>query len=233
MSAHSWVKAWKVQETVSDIDFEFLLKMEKEKSQPDSFVVTQISRALQFQEPETAANLCATLLDARNLDAFRASWSKIMRGVYAVRSNVEFEAVFEEIDAKLDQLPQSVPHLLMPEVNVLHYLRILRFKKTEERARFVRQLFEHTSSLTVKRACIDCWQYWTDMPNFTRLRNQWSSLSPEVQRMLWVAAARFGDDGEHARKQLKRSAIQYWALGMESDCDGSFAELFIEWARSV
>ena len=222
-----------LQETVAGIDFEFLLNLEKEKSQPDSFVVTQISRALQYQEPETAGNLCATLLDARNLDAFRASWSKIMRGVYGVRSNIEFELVFDEIDARLDAISETVPHLLMPEVNTLHYLRILRFKKTEKRAQYVRHLFDGTASLTVKRACVECWQYWTDMPNFTRLRNQWATLSPEVQRMLWLAANRFDDDGARAQQQLRRNALQNWALGMEQDSDSSFADLFIEWARSA
>lgn len=222
-----------LQESVADIDFEFLLNLEKEKSQPDSFVITQISRALQYQPPETASNLCATLLDAKNLDSFRASWSKIMRGVYGVRSNVEFEIVFDDIDVRLDTIPDTVPHLLAPEVNILHYLRILRLKKTEKRAQFVRHLFDTTTSMTVKRACIDCWRHWLDMPNFTRLRNQWATMSPEVQRMVWLAASRFGDDGEHARQQLKRGALQYWGLGLEQESGTSFAELFIQWARSA
>lgn len=222
-----------LQTTVADIDFEFLLNLEKQKSQPDTFVVAQISRSLQYQNPETAASLCATLLDARNLDAFRASWSKIMRGVYGVRSNVEFEDAFDDIDSRLDSVPDNVPHLLLPEVNVLHYLRILRLKKTERRAQFVRRAFDDTRSLTVKRACIDCWQTWVDMPNFTRIRNQWQVLSPEVQRMLWLAANRFGDDGQHARQQLKRSALQYWALGIEPECGETFAEIFAQWARNA
>lgn len=222
-----------LQETVAGIDFEFLLSLEKEKSQPDSFVVTQISRALQYQKPETAANLCQTLLDAKNLDAFRASWSKIMRGVYAVRANVEFEVVFDDIDARLDTIPDIVPHLLTPEVNCLHFLRLLRLNKTDKRAQFVRRLFDSTSSMTVKRACIECWQRWGDMPNFTRLRNQWSTISPEVQRMLWLAAGRLGDDGQHARVQLRRSALQSWALGIEQEGGNSFAELFIQWARGA
>jgi hypothetical protein len=156
-----------------------------------------------------------------------------MRGVYGVRSNIEFELVFDEIDARLDAIPETVPHLLMPEVNTLHYLRILRFKKTEKRAQYVRHLFDDTASLAVKRACIECWQYWIDMPNFTRLRNQWATMSPEVQRMLWLAASRFGDDGQRAQQQLRRNALQYWALGMEQGSGGSFADLFIEWARSA
>ena len=63
------------------IDIQFLLELETEKSQPDNFVVAQIGRALKFQDPKMAAQLCATLLDPKNLDLFRASWSKIMRGV--------------------------------------------------------------------------------------------------------------------------------------------------------
>lgn len=222
-----------LQETVSEINFDLLFEIEKQKSQPDSFVVTQISRSLQYQNPDTAANLCATLLDPRNLHAFRASWSKIMRGIYGVRSNVEFEIVFDKIDEKLDELPDTTPHLLMPEVNTLHFLRLLRFKKTEPRSRYVRHLFDHARSMTVKRGCIDCWQYWNDMPNFTRLRNQWPSMSPELQRMVWLAAARFGDDGQHARQQLKRGAAQYWALGIEEPLNETFADTFIDWARSA
>jgi hypothetical protein len=222
-----------LQETVAEIDFEFLLNLEKEKSQPDSFIIAQISRALQYQDPQTAANLCATLLEAKNLDAFRASWSKIMRGVYGVRANVEFADAFSEIDRRLDDVPGIAPHLLLPEVNVLHYLRILRFQKTERRAQFVRRLFEETRSITVKRACIDCWQAWVDMPNFTRVRNQWAVLSPEVQRMLWLAAGRFGDDGQHARQQLKRNALQSWALGIEPACNETFADVFVQWARNA
>lgn len=222
-----------LQETVSTIDFELLLNLEKQKSQPDGFVVAQISRALQYQEPETALSLTSTLLDDRNLDSFRASWAKIMRGVYAVRSNLEFEIVFDAIDERLDALPQSVAHLLLPEANCLHFLRALRFKKTDPRARFVRQLFEQTASVTVKAACIDCWQYWGDMPNFTRLRNQWATLGPEVQRMFWLAASRFGDDGQHARQQLRRAALRSWELGVEREGAKTFAETYIDWAGSA
>ncbi len=69
-----------LKDSFSNIDIQFLLDLEKEKSQPDGFVLAQIGRALKFQEPQVAAQLCATLLDPRNLNSFRASWSKIMRG---------------------------------------------------------------------------------------------------------------------------------------------------------
>ena len=39
--------------------------------------------------------------------------------------------------------------------------------------------------------------------------------------------------GQRAQQQLRRNAIQYWALGMEQESGSSFAELFIEWARSA
>lgn len=213
------------------IDIQFLLDLEKEKSQPDAFVMAQIGRALKFQEPDVAAQLCATLLDPGNLDAFRASWSKILRGVYAVRSNEEFEAVFEKIDDLLDVIPSSAPHLLMPEANTLHFLRAVRFRKTEARGRYVRQTYDQSSSTSVRRACIDCWKHWRDRASFMRLRNQWQNLSTDEQRMFWLAAGEFGDDGAYARTQLRATLEDAWRLGFEANNAGSFAGIFQAWVQ--
>jgi len=215
------------------IDIQFLLDLEKEKSQPDAFVVAQIGRALKFQEPNIAAQLCATLLDPRNLDSFRASWSKIMRGVYSVRANNEFEAVFNQVDDLLDRIPGATPHLLMPEANILHFLRAIRFRKTDVRGVFVRQSYDKSSSPAVKRACIDCWRHWRDRANFTRLRNQWQNLGSDEQRMLWLAAGSFGDDGKHARIQLRGSLNLAWRLGFEPSNGITFASCYEDWTRSA
>src|SRR5258708_15016517 len=85
-----------LKKSFENIDIQFLLDLEKEKSQPDNFVLAQIGRALKFQEPKVAAQMCSTLLDPKNLDTFRSSWSKIMRGVYSVRSSSEFEVVYQQ-----------------------------------------------------------------------------------------------------------------------------------------
>jgi len=213
------------------IDIQFLLELEKEKSQPDAFVMAQIGRALKFQEPQVAAQLCATLLDPSNLDSFRASWSKILRGVYAVRANNEFEAVFEQIDGLLDGIPAATPHLLMPEANKLHFLRAIRFQRTEVRGAYVRQTYDESSSRAVKRACIDCWRHWHDRASFTRLRNQWQNLNADEQRMLWLAAGNFGDDGRHARGQLRRSLEGSWRLGFEPNDGDTFATCYQNWVE--
>ncbi|HXZ01931.1 MAG TPA: RNA-directed DNA polymerase [Stellaceae bacterium] len=194
-----------LKKSFEEIDISFLLDLEKEKSQPDNFVLAQIGRALKFQEPNVAAQLCATLLDPQNLDSFRASWSKIMRGVYSVRSNDDFQVIFDQIDDLLDRVPSAASHLLMPEANILHFLRTIRFKRTETRGVFVRRVYDGSSSQSVKRACIDCWKHWHDRANFIRLRNQWQNLGPDEQRILWLAAGSFGDEGSKARDQLRRS----------------------------
>jgi hypothetical protein len=219
----------KLKESFNEIDIQFLLELEKEKSQPDAFVMAQIGRALKFQEPEVAAQLCATLLDPSNLDSFRASWSKILRGVYSVRANEEFEAVFERIDELLDRIPAATPHLLMPEANVLHFLRAIRFRRTDVRGTFVRGTYDQSSSSAVKRACIDCWRHWRDRASFTRIRNQWQNLSADEQRMLWLAAGSFGDDGAHARNQLRRSLEGSWRLGFEDGNGVTFASCYQDW----
>jgi hypothetical protein len=198
----------KLKTSFQMIDIQFLLELEKEKSNPDNFIVAQIGRALKFQEPTVAAQLCSTLLDSRNLDSFRASWSKIMRGVYSVRAQQDFAEIFGLIDDLLDAIPASASHLLTPEANALHYLRAIRFRKTEGRGRLVRQMYDARSSHTIRRACIDCWRHWGDRASFTRLRNQWQNLGPEEQRMLWLAAANFGDEGRHSRNQLRGTLTQ-------------------------
>ncbi|WP_198292810.1 RNA-directed DNA polymerase [Mesorhizobium sp. STM 4661] len=222
-----------LRKSFDKIDIQFLLDLEKEKSQPDNFVLAQIGRALKFQEPAVAAQLCATLLDPKNLDSFRASWSKIMRGVYSVRSNNEFEAVFDQIDQLLDGVLSTASHLLLPEVNTLHFLRAIRFKRSEVRGTFVRRVYDQSSSQSVKRACIDCWRHWRERASFTRLRNQWQNLGADEQRMLWLAAANFGDDGSHARGQLRGSLGQAWRLGFEQVHTVTFASCYEDWARNV
>src|SRR5690606_26757611 len=134
--------------------------------------------------------LCKTLLSPRNLHAFRASWSTIMRGIAAVRGDDSFLEIFDGLDELLDDIPQTSAHLLAAEASCLHYLRTLRFKKTQRRGEFIRSLFRSDSS-TVRRACIDCWRQWNDRNSFFFARGRWGNLDPEQQRMLWLAAIDF------------------------------------------
>lgn len=221
----------KLKQSFEQIDISFLLDLEREKSQPDAFVLAQIGRALKFQEPRVAIQLCATLLDANNLDSFRASWSKIMRGVYAVRANDEFASIFDAIDDLLDRIPSAAAHLLVPEANMLHYLRAIRFLRTDARGAFVRRTYDDTQSTSVRRACIDCWRHWRDRSSFIRLRNQWQGLGPDEQRMLWLAAGAFGDEGRHSRKQLRGTLPVAWRLGIEEHTQSDFAVLFRDWVE--
>jgi hypothetical protein len=223
----------KLKKSIEHIDIQLLLELEKEKSLPDNFVLAQIGRALRYQEPTVAGQLCATLLDPKNLDAFRASWSKIMRGIYSVRVSDEFAVVFDQIDGLLDQLPNSASHLLLPEANMLHYLKVIKFKRTEARGAFVRRIYDQSSSQTVRRACIDCWRHWHDRPSFIRLRNQWQNLGGDEQRMLWLAAGNFGEEGYKARGQLRRSLAQVWRLGFEKEKEISFASCYEDWCKNA
>lgn len=223
----------KLKKSFESIDIQILLDLEKDKSQPDTFVIAQVGRALKYQEPLVASQLCSTLLDPRNLNAFRASWSKIMRGIYSVRANEEFTEIHGRIDDLLDSLLSEAAHLLLPEANILHFMRGIRFRRTDARGAFVRQTYKTSSSQAVKRACIDCWEHWHDRGSFTSLRNRWQNLGPDEQRALWLASRAFGDDGEHARGQLRKSLSQAWALGFETVDYLSFASCFADWAENA
>ncbi len=56
-------------------------------------------------------------------------------------------------------------------------------------------------------------------------------MSPEQQRMLWLSATAFGDDGSNFRAQERRSTAQSWALGIEQLGRPTFAAIYERWCR--
>jgi len=219
-----------LKETVGSLEVQALLDLELNKSQPDTFLVAQIGRTLKLHPPEVALQLCKTLLSPRNLHSFRASWSTIMRGISAVRGDDTFDDIFEGLDDLLDDIPDSSAHLLASDASCLHYLRSLRFRKTLRRGVFIRQLFRTSESTTVRRACIDCWRQWRDRSSFFFARGRWGSLEPEQQRMLWLAAEDFNEDGRHFQMQERRNAITSWELGLEEETDSLvFSKIYMQW----
>lgn len=200
---------------VSEIDVISLLRAETHKSQPDSYLITQISRTLEFQTPSAAASLCKTLLQPNNLNAFRASWSKIMKSICKVRANEAFTDVHQYIDAYLDEVIRECAHLLLPEANMLHFIRAIRFSKTQARARLINETYGNSDKITIKRACADCWRSWNDRPSFLTATTVYDSCSPELQRMLWLMSFKFSDEGKHFRNRVKRRTSSAWAIGHE------------------
>jgi len=215
---------------VRQIDVQKLLRLELDKSKPDAFIVSQISRTLRFHPPEITKQLIYTLLEPKNLQAFRGSWSTIMRGIAVIRGDETFKEAHEILDQILDSVPEHSPHLLIPDTNILFFLKTLRWHRTDKRAQFVSSVYNNASSKTVKRACIECGCEWKQRSSFTAIRNQWNNLDAEVQRMLWYHAEAFGDEGRHFRKQTRRSVPNLWRLGFETDSDKpSFAVLYADW----
>lgn len=221
-----------LKKIVGSLDIRGLLDLELRKAQADPFMVSQIGRTLTLNEPERSLQLCRTLLSGRNLHAFRASWSTIMRGIAVLRADTSFSTIFGDLDSLLDDIPTHSSHLLTADASSLHYLRTIRFQRTQKRAEYIFSLHSTTSSQTVKRACIDCWRQWKDRASFTRERNRWDSLRPEEQRMLWLAAAEFGDEGEKFRLQVGQSLPQAWRLGIERrrNNERTFESIYIKWS---
>ncbi|EMC3687934.1 MULTISPECIES: RNA-directed DNA polymerase [Vibrio] len=221
-----------LKQAVNEIDVVNLLQAETFKSQPDSYLVAQISRTLEFQSPQAAAQLCQTLLKPKNLNAFRASWSKIMRGISKIRSDENFGSIHATIDFSLDRVIDSCEHLLLPEANCLHFMRAIRFKETPKRAVFVQERFNNSEFVTVKRASVDCWRHWKSRSRFLSASNRYDTSHEELQRMFWLASYKFGDEGNHFRGRVKKKIEHSWALGFESEVSNSFAELYKGWSAS-
>lgn len=222
-----------LRETVSQLDIARLVAVELDKGQPDSFVVTQVSRALRLMEPANALGICATLLEQRNLHAFRANWSTIMRGISFIRGDDSHREIHTYLDKHLDAVPVHSPHLAYVDTNALHFLRAIRFRKTSARATFVLSLYSSKGPITVRRACIDCWRHWGDRDRFLSLRNEWEALSEEEQRMLWLAAPVFGDDGLKFQKQVSKATSNTWGTGIGGRAGRDFAKLYMSWVASA
>lgn len=48
--------------------------------------------------------------------------------------------------------------------------------------------------------------------------------------MLWLAAPSFGDDGNYAKGQLRKTLREAWRLGFEADNGPTFATCYSDWA---
>lgn len=215
--------------TVENLDVQKLLGKELQKSLPDNFLITQIGRTLTFHNPTVALQLASTLLESNNLNAFRASWSTIMRGVANLRGRAEYEEIRSSLDVVIDKVTVHSAHLLQAEASLLHYLRVLKFGQTPARAAFVQKIYKSSSSHTVKRACIDCWRLWKDRSGFSSVLTRWSEINAECQRLTWLAAESFGDQGEGLRRQTGPSLEQSWRLGIERQDRPSFAAIYRNW----
>ena len=238
-----------LRETVESLKVLQLLNRELEKALPDSFLVTQIGRTMRLHSPDVALDLARTLLTERNLHAFRASFSTIMRGIANLRGDMRYQSIHDAIDKLLDGIPTHSGHLLKVDTSLLHYLRCLRFVSTKSRAQLVRQLFDTAQSDAVRRGCVDCWRGWKDRAAFNYLRNRWAQLTPECQRVYWLASFEFGDEGEKARLQARHAVGLSWALGVELPFDVKkdksklaghprgaeprFATVYSDWAAEV
>jgi hypothetical protein len=222
-----------LKQTVEGLEVQSILAQELEKSLPDNFLVAQVSRTLKLQQPATAQQLVATLLEPKNLHAFRASWSTIMRGIAGLRAAPDFENIYMQIDSMLDAIPDHSSHLLRAETSILHYLRTLQMQRTPERAKFVQRTYDSARSETVKRACIECWRRWKDRAAFTALRNNWSSMSAECQRLVWLAAASFGDQGDGFKRQVELNFRRALELGIERQNKATFASVYMGWCNDA
>ncbi|MDP2370027.1 RNA-directed DNA polymerase [Rhodoferax sp.] len=208
-----------LKETVETLEVRRLLNRELEKALPDTFLVAQIGRTMRLHEPFIALEIASTLLNGANLHAFRSSFSTIMRGIATLRADTRFAGIHERIDRLLDAVPIHSAHLLKVDTSLLHYMRCLRFSNTPLRAQYVRSLYDTTQLDTVRRACLDCWRNWGDRAGFNYLRNRWSQMTAESQRLFWLATYKFGDEGDAARRQFRHATAQAWALGVEVPLD--------------
>lgn len=229
-----------LKKDANDINIMQLINAEQTKSQPDAFVIAQISRVLKYQiNYDQILSYLKIFLEQKNINAFRASFPKIMRAVSHVRDNNNHKDIFDKIDNLLDELLQNAKHLLSLEGNCLFFIRTIRFKKTEKRSIFLDNLYSKTESETIKKECINCWRLWEDRAKFTEIKNKWENISITQKRMLWYAAKYFGDEGRHFKLKYDTSFDSSCNLGINREQyaklnknGNSFSFLYRKWCEN-
>ena len=121
---------------------------------------------MRLHDPDVALEIASTLLASKNLHAFRASFSTIMRGIANLRADPRFVSIHERIDSVLDEVPNHSSHLLKIDTSLLHYMRCLRFRSAPQRALYVRGLYDLPTRCRATRM-LDCWRNWGDRTGST------------------------------------------------------------------
>lgn len=205
----------KLKKDANNINIMKLINVEQQKSQPDAFVVSQISRILGHQnDSNQILSYLKIFLEPGNLNAFRASFSKILRAVSKVRKNSDHEIIFSSIDELLDTILHKAKHLLSLDGNCLFFIRAIRFKKTDDRSKFLNKRYSETDSETIKKECINCWREWNDRAKFTEIKNKWENISKAEKRILWYSAKDFGDEGKCFKRRYSNSFHNECSLGI-------------------
>lgn len=238
-----------LKEELEGIDLNTLLLDETLKSEPDSFLVSQITRSLPYSDTGSVLKILKTLLSSENIHAFRANWSTIMRIVNEILSNDQFIEIHADINNLLDSLIVKTPHLLLPDTNMLYFLRALRQYKNTTRAIFVQNTYDTRKLKTIKRACIDCWRNWSDRPQFDQLKPNINQLYEVEERMFWLFTYKMGDSGKHFRDRssYKPTLKNNWHITIDAlepketdsksekkDSDfKNFGDLYMKWAEGI
>jgi len=221
-----------LKQKVEDIDLFEALAGERDKSQPDKFVISQISRTLNFLDEKTALQLSLSLLERDNLNAFRASISTIFRSINRILKSEAGEELKTPINKALDEVITNCRYLLVPDTNKLFFLRAIRNYHSAERARFVSQAYADSTSLTVKRACLECWRSWKQQADFNYLKSHWSTMSEPESRMFWLVSFVFPSSGRHFRQNEAGTLANRWRLGIEDSSMLSFSNIYKDWASN-
>lgn len=218
---------------IENIDLDSILKIELAKSQPDNFIISQISRSLGYKDPKPVLHIFRTLLNPTNIHAFRGSWKTIMIALNYICSDDKYAEIHDELNKIIDKIIINSSHLIDTESNCLYFLRVLKNHKNNSRSKFLySDIFLNTPSNALKKACIECFISWKDLAIFSQLDSHFLTLQPEVQRSFWLYSYQFGTQGEYFRGKINNQITDFWSLKVK-DFPDNFSEIFKNWAKDM
>ncbi len=210
-----------LRKSLANIDVSMLLNAELNKIEPDSYMVSQIVRSLEFSDTNIIKENYETLLSEKNLYSFRSSFPTIMKVCDKIFRKPELEGSFKCLNSLLDKMPNHSSYLLQIDVNLIYYLRALRYSGCLKRTKFVLDFFERTKKNAIKRWCLEYFRRHGSLADFENFKKSAHNFNIEVKKSFWLMTYKFTDSGRHFRKANKNFLK-----------DDPFGELFSRWAET-
>lgn len=200
-----------IKSAIQQIDILGILSREVAKTEIDQTVTKQAISAVRVLDDFEREGAIKTLLDANNLQVLSPVFVTLMRTVKVLYAELG-ETTRAFIDKTLVDLYERGDPILRVEVNFYYFLQVLSLSYGVRKEEILIEVFDKSASPLVKRLIILAMAAWGRHYWLSDQRKKFLQFSLWEQRALIVGSFVLADEGEHWRRQTKRSLNTFNAL---------------------
>jgi hypothetical protein len=200
-----------IKAAIQQIDILGILSRELAKTEIDQTVTKQAIAAVRVLEAFERDGAVKTLLDGNNLQVLSPVFVTLMRTVKSLYSELG-DDTRGFVDKTLVDLYEKGDPILRVEVNFYYFLQVLALRYSVRKEEILIEVFDRTSSPLVRRLIILAMAVWGRHYWLSDQRKKFLQFSLWEQRALIIGSFVLSDEGEHWRRQTKRSLNVFNAL---------------------